>query len=185
MRARLYEFEDRTPPHQNETTSAISRSSLWRKQMGKWLIALTVSMTPFVALADPLPEGAVKMSAAEVQKMYVGKTANWDSMNGYWSPSKQYLIMGKDKSWYGAGTWAVSGNKMCVNVPKSYSASGPGRGGGACWMWVKVGNKTYSNWNRDGKGHPKDGWWDGEAKTLKSGDRVTKQVSALKKKWGA
>ena len=149
------------------------------------VISLCVFLPLNAAYADKLPETATKLSPAEVKMLYAGKSSNWDSSKAYFAPDGTYLMVAKDKSWYGEGRWTVSGNKACASITWHTVKDGKsGKGKPDCWTWNKDGKKYWVLWSGDKgkKGYPADYWWDGELKKMKKGDSVTAAYNKLKSK---
>ncbi|MEP9374974.1 DUF995 domain-containing protein [Mesorhizobium sp. KR1-2] len=146
------------------------------------LSAFVLAFAPSVALSDPLPKGAVPLTADEVHAMYSGKSSNWSESRAYFAPDGTYLIFGKDKKWYGEGKWAVDGNKICANL--TWKAAG-GKTGKAddCWTWYHNGSKYMTLWSGDKD--KKNAYAAGESKKLTAGDKVSAPFNDIKKKIGA
>lgn len=137
---------------------------------------------PQAANADPLPKGAVKLTSAEAKAIYSGKTASWTDTLAYFAPNGRYLMIGKDKSWFGEGKWTVRGNKVCASIKWTNVKSGKtGAGDRDCWTWYKAGDRYLDLWSGDKNG-VKNGWFDGERKKLSDGDHVSATLNSLKAK---
>lgn len=153
------------------------------KQLMFWstIVLASICFMPG-ASADPLPKGAVKLTAAEAKAIYSGKTANWTNALAYFAPDGRFLMVGKDKTWFGEGKWTVRKNKVCSSMTWTNVEKGKtGKGKADCWTWYKAGDRYLDLWNGDKNG-VKDGWFDGERKKLSSGDQVSETLNMLKAK---
>jgi hypothetical protein len=88
-------------------------------------------------------------------------------------------MVAKDHSWFGEGHWSVHGNKVCGSVKWTAVKTGKtGKGKPDCWTWYKAGDRYLDLWS--GEKDNKDGWYDGELKRLREGDRISAKVAELK-----
>lgn len=147
------------------------------------LSAIMAALIPATSLADELPKNAVPLTASEARELYSGKTTNWSKSRAYFAPDNTYLMYGKNKTWYGEGTWTVDGNKVCGKIKTTSVKDGKSDTGGDCWTWYRVGKKYMTLWS--GEKNQRKGYYDGELKKMSSGDEVSKIVADLKKKSGA
>ncbi len=132
------------------------------------------------AVADKLPKNATPLTPDEVRAIYSGKTAVYSSSDVYFDPNGTTKgIFGKPKATTTfKGTWDVKDNERCMSNkakgdPKTYTD---------CNAFWRSEKKIYSLWTVHYDGSKPDkvnGYWTGEVKLQKSGDRVSKKYAAM------
>lgn len=133
------------------------------------------------ANAEKLPKSAVKLTAEEVKVLYSGKSAIWDKYRAYFAPDGTVSAYTDDKNYWSEGTWSVKGNKVCMTTMWHDLKSRKQIKETECWTWHRDGKRYLTLWS--GHKDKKNGYWDGEVKNLRKGDKVSKTFSALKAKW--
>jgi len=89
--------------------------------------------------------------------------------------------LGKNKKWFGEGTWSARGNKVCTKTKWTSIKDRKTGKDKTCWTWYKDGKRHLSLWSGDK--NEKHGYYDGELKQLRKCDRVSKKFSRLKAKF--
>jgi hypothetical protein len=143
------------------------------------LVAICFSCS--AAISETLPKSAIKISSTEAKSLYSGKSSNWKKARAYFSPDGRYLIVGKNKKWFAEGTWNTRGNKVCSKSKWTNIKDDKTGRSVNCWTWYKDGKRYLSLWSGDKNG--KHGYYDGEHKKMRKGDRVSKTFNKLKAKY--
>ena len=133
-------------------------------------------------LADQLPKGAKPVSSAELEKIYAGKTADWSSkVRAYFAPDKTVRGFNLEGEVTYTGRWSVKENAVCMKVNWKAIKGADSGTGTDCWTWFFQGKKLYTLWSTryDGSKPKKNDYYQGENKTLKNGDLVSKKIAEL------
>ena len=137
-----------------------------------------------VAWAENLPKSAKPMSAEEVRSLYSGKSAIWGAdARAFFASDGSVIGYNTKENVTFSGSWTVSSNRNCMNIAwKAIKSSKSGKSSD-CWDWYKDGKKIWGFWSvRYDGSKPKKGDYDqGEMKTLKAGDKVSKGYAKLTK----
>lgn len=143
--------------------------------------AIFASLLAGSAVAEELPADAVKMSAADLKKVYAGKSSNWTRSRTYFAPDGTIKWIRKDKSAYGDGKWTVKGNRVCMLLNWNDVDSKESGRSKDCWDWYRSGRKYMTLWSVrfNGEKAKKDDYYDGEFRKLQRGDRVTRTHNRL------
>lgn len=132
------------------------------------------------ASGEALPPRAHPASSATVVGLYSGKTAVWKETDVYFAPDGTAKgIIGKPKiTGVLMGTWAVSGNEMCLYAFRQNE----GATFRDCYKYWRDDNKRLiALWSSHSDGTPvddKDGYYPGEQDRLKAGDLVSDKYAA-------
>jgi hypothetical protein len=148
------------------------------------VLASILTMHVSTALADNLPKNAKPMSADEVRSVYSGKSAVWDaSTRAFFAPNGTVIGYNLKEKVTFTGSWAVSSNRNCMNVSWKKIKSGDTGKSTDCWQWYKDGKKIWTLWSThyDGSKPKKGDYYQGEAKILKAGDKVSGEYTKLTK----
>ncbi|MCZ7860105.1 DUF995 domain-containing protein [Agrobacterium salinitolerans] len=129
------------------------------------------------ALADRLPKDAMKLTQAEAQALYAGKSSEWSRSNAYFSPDGSYFIVGKSGNFAGQGKWSARDNEVCAEFQGKSLKEGKIHTGKDCWTWYRQGKKYWALWS--GEKDKVGGYYDGELKKLSNGDKVTKRYQEI------
>ena len=135
------------------------------------------------ALADNLPKSAKPMSAGEVRAVYSGKSAVWDDARAFFAPDGGVIGYNSKEKVTFSGSWSVSSNRNCMKVAWKSTKSADSGKSSDCWQWYKDGKKIWTLWSTryDGSKPKKDDYYQGEVKSLKAGDKVSKEYAKLTK----
>jgi hypothetical protein len=143
-------------------------------------LALAAVLAAGGASGEALPSGAHAVSGATVLGLYSGKTAVWKDSDVYFAPDGTAKgIIGKPKiTGVLMGTWAVSGNEMCLYAFRQNE----GATFRDCYKYWRDDNKRlFTLWSSHSDGTPvddKDGYYAGEQDRLKAGDLVSDKYLA-------
>lgn len=133
------------------------------------------------AAAEKLPADAKALKATELRNIFIGNSMVWSTSRAYFSPdTKTKGLFGNPVSHTYSGTWSVSGNTVCMNNKSIDVKTGKsdGKTYRDCWKFYKSGKRTLSLWlNNYDKQLTENDYWDGELKSLKKGDQVSKQYA--------
>ena len=118
------------------------------------------------ALAEPLPSAAVPLRAAELRKIYSGKTIIWSNRDAaYFAPNGKVKVVftndnggdGRTRyTGYSSGSWSVTDNHICWNVSgtafdTSTKVIDAFSNNVWCWDWYKSGSKYYTRHRNNGR----------------------------------
>ncbi|RWP36846.1 DUF995 domain-containing protein [Mesorhizobium sp.] len=148
------------------------------------ILASILTMHVSTASADNLPKNAKPMSADEVRSVYSGKSAVWDTSNrAFFAPDGTVIGYNLKAKVTFTGSWAVSSNRNCMNIIWKKIKSGDSGKVSDCWEWYKDGKKIWTLWSTryDGSKPKKGDYYQGEAKILKAGDKVSGEYAKLTK----
>jgi Protein of unknown function (DUF995) len=165
------------------------------KAMLAILAAVTLTAAPVSALAGNggvLPEGAVPLTPAEVQAIYVGHSVKYDSPDSVvsftWKPGGTILGTWEGKKEKAGqvspadGTWSVSDNQICFDL--DYYSTDTGKSvhhDSVCKQWWKVGK---NRWVKNVKDQPQyqDFIYQTQNDQLVKGDLVSARYAKFKAK---
>ena len=143
-------------------------------------VATATVLTSGGASADALPPTAHPVTSATVVALYSGKTALWKDSDVYFAPDGTAKgVIGKPKvKGVLMGTWAVSGNEMCLYAFRQNE----GATFRDCYRyWRDENRRLLTLWSSHSDGtsvDDKDGYYTGEQERLKAGDLVSDKYGA-------
>jgi hypothetical protein len=143
-------------------------------------LALAAVLAIGGASGEELPAGAHPTSNATVVNLYSGKTAVWKDSDVYFAPDGTAKgVIGKPKiTGVLMGTWAVSGNEMCLYAFRQNE----GATFRDCYKyWRDDAKRLLALWSSHSDGTPvddKNGYYTGELDRLKAGDLVSDKYAA-------
>jgi Protein of unknown function (DUF995) len=155
------------------------------------VLAWPIMTAPATATNDgTLPEGAVPLTAAETQALYVGHTAKYDIPNGVarytWKADGKVLATWEGKNGDvspAEGAWTVSGNQFCYDA--DFLSTDTGKSAhheSVCRQWWKVGKARWlKNASGDEYQHQGD-IYRSEYANLSKGDQVSAKYAKFKAK---
>lgn len=156
--------------------------------MLKKLFAVTVLCltNSGVVSADPLPEGAKRLSAPSIQKIYADKTAVWSKSTAYFAAdgSVKGIFQGDGGKTLYWGKWSIKGNEICM-VVQGYDTSSKETFSGStdCWKWwVDAEGKPVTLWSvhyDKSKADVNNGYYRSEIDSLEKGDKVSRKFDPL------
>ena len=152
---------------------------------------LPIMAAPAIATNDgTLPEGAIPLTAEEIQALYVGHTAKYDIPTGVarytWKANGKVLATWEGKNGDVSpadGAWTVSGNQFCYDADfLSIDTGKSAHHESVCRQWWKAGKVRWlKNASGDEYQHQGD-IYRSEYANLTKGDQVSAKYAKFKAK---